>query len=325
MISRRDWMAGTIAVAHAWAARPQGLTRMAGTLAGLEGVRPARVLIESHIHLFADDPARFPYNIASYKPQREPVEDYVRFVREARIDHAVIVHPEPYQDDHRYLEYCLAHDPSPGFFKGTCLFDPIDPQTPKRMRALVARNPGRIVALRIHETHPAGTASTTTGLIRDRDLRDPKMAVTWRAAHELGLDIQIHCIPHYAVQIGELAVKFRETTVILDHLARPGQGTPEEYEQVLKLAELPHVYMKYSSTGVETASKEPYPHLDAKPVVKRAYDAFGADRMIWGGLGANMAEFEREVKLFDLMFDFAPEAARAKIRGLTAQRLFSFS
>ena len=61
-------------------------------------------------------------------------------------------------------------EPSPGFFKATCLFDPIDPETPKRMQALVQRNPGRIVALRIHEIHPAGTPSTTTGVIRDRDL-----------------------------------------------------------------------------------------------------------------------------------------------------------
>jgi predicted TIM-barrel fold metal-dependent hydrolase len=288
-------------------------------------VRPAGVLIESHIHLFADDPVRFPYNSASYKPKPEPVEDYVRFVREVRMNHAVIVHPEPYQDDHRYLEYCLAQEPSPGFFKATCLFDPIALETPKRMQALVKRNPGRIVALRIHEVHAAGTPSTTTGLIRDRDLLNPQMAVTWRAAHDLGLDIQIHCIPHYATQIGELAAKFPETPVILDHLARPGQGTPEEYVQVLMLAKLPQVYMKYSSTGVETVSKEPYPHADAKPLVKRVYEAFGADRMIWGGLGTNRTEFAREVKLFDLMFDFAPEAERAKIRGLTAQKLFKFS
>jgi predicted TIM-barrel fold metal-dependent hydrolase len=324
MISRRDWLIGTMAVAHAWAARPQGLSMM--TLgADSVAVRPAGVLIESHIHLFADDPVRFPYNSASYKPQREPVEDYVRFAREARMNHAVIVHPEPYQDDHRYLEYCLAQEPSPGFFKATCLFDPIAPETPKRMQALVKRNPGKIVALRIHEVHTAGTPSTTTGLIRDRDLLNPQMAVTWRAAHDLGLNIQIHCIPHYATQIGQLAAKFRETPVILDHLARPGQGTPEEYDQVLMLAKLPQVYMKYSSTGVETISKEPYPHADAKPLVKRVYEAFGADRMIWGGLGTNMTEFAREVKLFDLMFDFAPEAERAKIRGLTAQKLFKFS
>jgi predicted TIM-barrel fold metal-dependent hydrolase len=299
---------------------------MVRTLAAATGTaRPAGVLIESHIHLFADDPVRFPYNSASYKPQREPVEDYVRFVGEARINHAVIVHPEPYQDDHRYLEYCLAQEPSPGFFKATCLFDPIDPQTPKRMQALIKRNPGRIVALRIHEVHPAGTPSTTNGLIRNRDLRNPQMAVTWHAAHDLGLDIQIHCVPHYAAQIGELAAKFPQTPVILDHLARAGQGTPQEFEQVLQLARLPRAYMKYTSTGVETISKQPYPHADAKPLVKRIYEAFGADRMIWGELGTNMADFEREVKLFDLMFDFAPEAERAKIRGLTAQRLFRFS
>jgi predicted TIM-barrel fold metal-dependent hydrolase len=311
MISRREMMAGAIATALAgatsWAQRPQG------------------ILIESHIHLFAGDPVRFPYNSGSYKPITAPVEEYVKFVEQAQINHAVIVHPEPYQDDHRYLEYCFAHEPFPHFFKGTCLFDPIDPKTPKRMEVLMLRNRGRIVALRIHEIHPAGTPSTTTGVIRDRDLKDPQMAVTWRAAHDLGLAIQVHCIPYYAVQIGELAAKFPNMPIILDHLARPGQGTPEEYEQVLKLAALPRVYMKYSSTGVASASKEPFPHRDARPLVKRVYEAFGADKMIWGELGGSMAAFQQEVQLFDLMFDFAPEPERKKIRGLTAQKLFAFS
>jgi predicted TIM-barrel fold metal-dependent hydrolase len=135
----------------------------------------------------------------------------------------------------------------------------------------------------------------------------------------------IQLTPHYAPQIRDLAAKFREMPVILDHLARPGQGTSEEYEQVLKLAEIPRVYMKFSGTGVASASKEPFPHADAKPLVKRVYEAFGADRMIWGELGASMAEFDRAVQLFDSMFDFAPEPERAKIRGLTSQKLFAFS
>jgi predicted TIM-barrel fold metal-dependent hydrolase len=307
MISRREWMVGVASAAPLLAARPAG------------------VLIESHVHLFAGDPIRFPYSGASYKPQPLTVEQYVTFAVEARIDHAIIVHPEPYQDDHRYLEYCLAKEPSRGFFKGTCLFDPIDPETPKRMQALVRRNPGRIVALRIHEVHAGGTPSTKSGLISGRDLRDPQMVVSWRAAHELGLSIQMHFIPYYAPEIGELAAKFRDMPVILDHLARPGQGTPEEYEQVLRLAEFPRVFMKYTTTGVDSASKTPYPHPDARKTVRRAYDAFGADRMIWGGLGSSIAEFNRAENLFDAMFDFAPESERAKIRGLTAQKLFAFS
>jgi len=306
MISRREWIAGTLLAAAARAARPPG------------------VLIESHVHLFSDDPARFPLS-PGQRSRPAPVEQYVKFAQEAGIDHAVIVSPEPYQDDMRYLEYSLSHGPSPGFFKGTCLFDPIDPQTPKRLQELVRRNSGRIAALRIHELHPAGTPSTTTGAIRDRDLKDPRMEVTWRAMHDLGLAMLVQLIPHYATQIGDLATKFQDMPVILDHLARPGQGTAEEYVQVLKLAGIPRVIMKFSGTGVASASKLPFPHADAKPFVKRVYETFGADRMIWGELGANMTEFDKAVQLFDLMFDFAPESERTKIRGLTAQKLFAFS
>jgi predicted TIM-barrel fold metal-dependent hydrolase len=286
--------------------------------------RPDGLLIETHVHLFSDDPARFPLSSASYKPPPNPVEKFVKFAQEAGVDHAVIVHPEPYQDDHRYLEYCFSREPAKGFFKGTCLFDPIDPATPRRMQALAKANPGRLVALRIHEVHAAGTPSTTSGAIRDRDLADPRMAQTWRAAHELGLAIQLHMIPHYAPQVGELATKFRGVRIILDHLARPGQGTAEEYEDVLRLAKIPGVHMKFSNTGVVAASKQPFPHLDAKALVKRTYEAFGPDRMIWAELGNNMPGFERAVQLFDTMFDFASEPERAKIRGLTAKRLFAF-
>jgi predicted TIM-barrel fold metal-dependent hydrolase len=80
--------------------------------------------------------------------------------------------------------------------------------------------------------------------------------------------------------------------------------------------------MKYSAIG--TSFKEPYPYPGAKPFVRRAYQAFGADRIIWGGLGMNMADFEKQVSLFDRMFDYAPESDREKIRGLNAMKLFRF-
>ena len=301
--TRREWLACALATAATAAARPKG------------------VLVDSHVHLF--DPARVPYHPqATYRPPAAPLEAYVRFVREAQIDHTVIVHPEPYQDDHRYLEYCFAHEPSPGFFKGTCLFDPIAPDTPSRMGALVKKLPNRIVALRIHENLTAGKPATTSGPIRDRDLHHPAMKQTWRAAQSLGLAIQMHFIPRFAPAIGELAAEFHDTPIILDHLARAGQGTPAEYAQVLRLSRYPRVFMKYSA--INYSSKQPYPYPDAKPLVHQAYNAFGADRMIWGGLGMNMAEFAKQSALFDLMFDDATESDRAKIRGLNAMKLFRF-
>lgn len=292
-------------------------------------IRPPGELIETHVHLFSTDPARFPFSPLSYKPKPLPVEEYVKFAVAAKIDHAIAVQPEPYQDDHRYLEYSFAHEPFQDFFKGTCLFDPIDPKTPQRMRDLMRRNPGRIVALRIHELYPSGMPPTRTGAIRDRDLNDPQMLVTWRAAHELGLILQIQSTPRFAVPVSTLAEKVPGMPILLDHLDRPGQGTPEEYRQVLDLAKLPQVYMKFTRTGVQSASKQPFPHLDAKPLVKRVYEAFGPERILWGELGANWGpntvEFGRCIHLFDTMFDFVSESAKAKMRGLNAKKLFAFA
>jgi predicted TIM-barrel fold metal-dependent hydrolase len=297
---------------------------LAASAASLLRAAQRRYLIDTHVHLFARDQVRFPYHAqATYRPPAQPLEDYLPFVRSAGIAHTIIVHPEPYQDDHRYLEFCFANEPSPFFFKGTCLFDPIAPGTPSRMADLVHKNRGRIVALRIHENREAGVPPTTSGPIRDRDLKHPAMRTTWRKAHELGLAIQMHMIPLHAPEVASLAAEFADTPVIIDHLARAGQGTPEQYRRVLDMAKLRNVRMKFS--GVNYSSHQPSPHKDVKDLVRRTYDAFGPDRMIWGGLGMNTAEFEQNTAMFDFMFDFASEADRARICGGTAAKLFGFA
>jgi predicted TIM-barrel fold metal-dependent hydrolase len=76
---------------------------------------------------------------------------------------------------------------------------------------------------------------------------------------------------------------------------------------------------------VRYSSKQDYPHRDARPFVRRLFQAFGAERIIWGGLGMDMTEFDKQAALLDEMFDFAGETERANIRGLNATRLFGFS
>ncbi len=288
----------------------------------LQAARPKGHLVNG-THLFADDQKRFPYHRnATYRPPPKPVEGWSAFVREAKIDHTVIIHSEVYQDDHRYLEYCFEHEPSPGFFKGTCLFDPIDPKTPDRIGELARKLPGRIVGIRIHVLHARGMPPTSTGPMRDRDLLSTGMNNTWRKMHDLGLAIEMQTIPCYAPAVSDMASGFRDMPVLIDHLCLPNRGTAEEYEDVLKLAKLPRVYMKVAS--VNGASRQGYPYLDAKPLVRRLYDAFGPDRLIWDAYGGDLPGFEKQLALIDLMFDFAPEADRVKIRGLNAMKLFGF-
>jgi predicted TIM-barrel fold metal-dependent hydrolase len=293
--------------------RREILAVAAAAVPALGTERPKGPIVDTHVHLFARDLKRFPLAPnATYKPTPLPVEEYVQFAISVGIDHAVIVHPEPYQDDYRYLEYAFTKEPSPFFFKGVCLFDPTARDTPDRIASLVGNNPGRIVGLRIHETHKPGTPSLTEGPIKDRDLRSPAMKATWRRVHQLGLAIQMHFLPYYSTQIYELAAQFPETPVILDHLGRVDEGTPADFAALLKLAKLPRVYMKYSNAK----------NADIKPSVRKIYDAWGPDRMLWGYFGHDRAGFEKEVELFNVMFDYLSEADKEKIRGRNALKLF---
>jgi predicted TIM-barrel fold metal-dependent hydrolase len=271
--------------------------------------------IDTHIHLF--DPQRFPYHpTATYQPPAETPDKYAPFASGV-LSHSIVVHPEPYQDDHRYLEYCFENEPRKGFFKGTCLFDALDPRTPARMEALIKKWPGRIVALRVHATEPKTRA---TGAIRDRDLADPRMAKTWAAAAGLGLAVQMHMIPMWAPAVGSLIAKTRGVKVVIDHLCRHGQGTAAEYEEVLKLGANKNVYMKFS--GLSYSSKQPPPHADLQPLCKRIHGAFGSGNIIWGGLGMNAAAHEKQRAAFETNWAFLTSADRQRIRATNAAELY---
>lgn len=293
----------------------------AALAAPLDAQAKPPLTIDSHIHLF--DPRRFPYHSnATYTPPPATLEEYLDFAAQAGIHHAVIVHPEPYQDDHTYLWHAFAHEKPPGFFKGTLLLDANDSRTPARVFHYTSEHPGRLVAIRVHAMNPRGAPSTYAGPIKDRELSSPEMKRLWRAAETHGLAVQMHFLPHHAPEIGRLCDAFAGVTVILDHLGRFGMGEPEDAAKVLALASRPRVVMKFSSP--RHSSKQDHPHADVKPFIRSVYDAFGPDRIIWGSLGHTMADFRRNEELLDFHFDYASQSDRLKIRGLNAARLFGF-
>ena len=56
----------------------------------LLAARPKGYLVETAIHLFAQDQKRFPYHPnATYRPAPLPLESYAAFVRESKLDHTV--------------------------------------------------------------------------------------------------------------------------------------------------------------------------------------------------------------------------------------------
>src|SRR5499426_1875674 len=148
------------------------------------------LVIDTHLHCFAGvDDARFPYHPrAPYRPPAAATpERLLKCMDGAGVNHAVVVHPEPYQDDHRYLEHCLAV--GKGRLKGTCLFFAERPGSIEAMRELVKKlGPGRVLAARIHATNPE----------RLPPFGKPELRDFWRAAADLGLALQLHFEPRHA-------------------------------------------------------------------------------------------------------------------------------
>lgn len=102
----------------------------------------------------------------------------------AGVDYVVIVHPEPYHDDHRYLEYCLKQDRKR--LKGTCLFFADRDDAPKKLAELAKTY--SLVAARIHAYVPE----------RLPPFGKPGLKALWAKATDLGLAVQLHFEPRYA-------------------------------------------------------------------------------------------------------------------------------
>jgi predicted TIM-barrel fold metal-dependent hydrolase len=291
------------------AAATVALPTVSGTLTSAGNTRR----VDTHLHCFAGpDDSRFPYHDRGpYRPVVSATPEHLlKCMDDGGVDFAVVVHPEPYQDDHRYLEHCLAA--GNGRLKGTCLFFADHPMSIKRMRQLAARVP--IIAARVH------------AYVFDRlpPFGKPELEQLWRAAGECGLAVQLHFEPRYAPGFEPLIRKYPDIQVIVDHLGRPFQGTREEHEVVIRWSRFPNTIMKLSSIP----SQLNYPHRDPAPVIHRLCDEYGPDRMLYGGGFRADATGDSYRASFERARGFLShwsEGDQAKVLGENAVRLFRFT
>src|SRR5262245_37773172 len=126
-----------------------------------------------------------------------------------------------------------------------------------------------VVAVRVHAYAPD----------RLPPFGKPELKRLWQMAADNGLAVQLHFEPRYAPGFEPLVREFSKSTIIIDHMGRPFQGTPEEHAIVLRWANYENTVMKLSAIPEQTT----YPHRDIGPIVKQLTDAWGPERMIYGG------------------------------------------
>lgn len=270
-------------------------------------------VVDTHVHCFAgpNDP-RFPYHPqAPYRPDYVASPEHLLELMDAGgVDYAVVVHPEPYQDDHRYLEHVL--DVGEGRLKGTALVFADRPGSAAKLPDLVSRMP--IVAARVHAYLPD----------RLPPFGQPELRDLWASASDLGIAVQLHFEPRWAGGFDPYIREFADTPVVIDHVGRPMQGTEEEYETVLGFARYPNTIIKLAALPADDESGD----RDLRQILERVVDLWGADRLIYGGGFSETATAESypaiHQRLRTLLASMS-DADFAKVLGGNAARLFGFN
>lgn len=276
-------------------------------------LKPVRVpVVDTHTHCFAGKTdARFPYHPrGTYQPDQPTSPEFLlKLMDGAGVGYAVVVHPEPYQDDHRFLEHCLTV--GKGRLKGTLLVFCDRPGSLEKLPDLARRLP--VVTARIHAYQPD----------RLPPFGKPELRQLWKLATDHGLAIQLHFEPRYAAGFEPLIREFKQTRVIVDHLGRPFQGAPGEHDRVVRWADFPNVVMKLSSlpeAGAKDAAELP-------TIIRKLADAYGAERLIYGGgfdEKATPESYRGERERLAGLLNFLSAEKRAQVLGGNAAKLFRF-
>jgi predicted TIM-barrel fold metal-dependent hydrolase len=127
--------------------------------------------------------------------------------------------------------------------------------------------------------------------------------------------------------------RYPKVNVVIDHLARvevDTKDTEDQIQKLLALAKYPNVYVKVSELNILSPSKK-YPYKDTYPFVKRVYEAYGPDRLLWGTgfpgptrAQAERPSFDEELALIETHIPFFSAAERAKILGRNAAKVWRF-
>ncbi|MEU9345291.1 amidohydrolase family protein [Streptomyces sp. NPDC048278] len=122
----------------------------------------------------------------------------------------------------------------------------------------------------------------------------------WTAANAVALPVMVYA-PGMSTALGEVARRFPDLRLIVDHLAVPVDArSPEAFAHLtdlIALARHPRVAVK--ATAMPCHSRLPFPFSDLHTPLERVFDAFGPRRVFWGSDWTRLpCPYRENVELF---------------------------
>ena len=139
--------------------------------------------------------------------------------------------------------------------------------------------------LRTWQKHPGMLGIRFLFNTKDRiaPLLEGRFAQLWTVAEAMDLVVAL-LIPGALNLVDEISRRHPRLRIIVDHLGVPrGSSGPAAFDHLpalLALAARPNVYVK--AAGVGDYALDPYPFRSLEKVLRRIFDSFGPERILWG-------------------------------------------
>jgi predicted TIM-barrel fold metal-dependent hydrolase len=160
-------------------------------------------------------------------------------------------------------------------------------------------------------------------------LNTPGMNDMWKTSAETRQPMCCLINPESLPDVAAKCRTFPDTPVVIDHFARIGvDGTvhEEDLDKLCALTPHKHVRIKLSAFYALGHRKPPYHELI--PMIRRLYETFGADRLMWASdcpyqLGGEN-NYEASIALIRDVIDFVSDDERKQLLQTTAEKTFFY-
>ena len=227
--------------------------------------------IDTHVHIWSSDLRRYPlgegFTPDVMQPAAYMADDILRDAGPSGVNRAVLVQINFYGFDNTFMLEAIQKNPAA--FRGVAVIDATAESSDLEMERLAKRG------VRAFRLHPDEVTAARLG-----EAGYEKM---FRFAADSGLAVCLLMNPNSLEAVDRQCQRFPHTPVVIDHLARIGVANiirERDVQALCALARYPEVRVKVSAFYALGEAKPP--HLDLAPFLRRVYEAFGPERLMWG-------------------------------------------
>lgn len=227
--------------------------------------------IDAHSHVWSGDTVRWPRvpipNTNDGTPLEFSADDLLAHARPCGVTRVVLIQRGFYLYDNRNMLDVMAR--YPGKFSGVARVDHTKPGPVEEMERLAG------LGVRGFRILPNGEPVTW--------LDSPAMGAMWAYAGRRRLAMCPLVEPDAIPSIDRMARRHPDTPVVIDHLCRigsDGQFHEADIKALCGLARQRQIKVKVSAFHA-LGRKQP-PYLDLVPLIRRVFEAFGPQRLMWG-------------------------------------------